>query len=467
MNVDPSEIKLSSIRLDGGTQPRAELREEVIAEYAEDMRDGAVFPPVVLFFDGATYWLADGFHRVKAAFRAGRDTIRAEVRQGTRRDAVLYSVGVNADHGVRRTNADKRRAAMTLLNDEEWTKWSDREIARRARVHHQMVSRLRAELHLDDHPDRTAERGGIVYTINTANIGQRADAPDASIHVKDALAVAAERRAARIAAALDGAPDPVIEIVCAYGIDEPAVVEDLKRIVKSDGKPGSSDTFSEILHTGWIQPGDEDEAVHITESAEKVRAALRLKAGIHAQIGAQAQNVELADHQRLNLSTSNEWYTPTEYIDSVHEVLGDIDVDPASNEFANRVIRAKVFYTIDNDGFSKEWPGTVFLNPPYGRDDEGSDSNQARWSRRLIEQFKAGIVTEAIMLVNAVPGNRWFAPLWEFPICFVDHRIRFYNRDTKAGQPTHSNAFVYMGPNIDRFASAFRKHGVIAVQYKP
>jgi len=466
METDHSEIDLTNIRLDGGTQPRAELREDVIAEYAEDMRGGATFPPVVLFFDGAAYWLADGFHRVKAAFRAGRDTICADVRQGTRRDAVLHSVGVNADHGVRRTNADKRRAVLTLLNDEEWAKWSNSEIARRCRVSAQTVANCRKDSSLSkfDSERTYTDKHGNISTMNTANIGQREKASDPDASAKDALAAASERRTARLAAALADAPAPVIQAVRSFGIDEPELVEDLKRVIKSDGKPGSSDTFSEILATGWIQPGDEEEAVHITEGVEKVRAALRQKTGIHIQIG---RDIAQADHQLINQSDNNEWYTPARYIKSVHEVLGQVDVDPASNEYANRIIQAKTFYTIDNDGFAQEWPGKVFMNPPYGRDDAGNDSNQARWSRRLIEQYKAGIVTEAILLVNAVPGNRWFAPLWEFPICFVDHRIRFYSRDVEAGQPTHSNAFVYMGPNVDRFAAAFSKHGVIAVQYKP
>lgn len=69
--METSEVKLASIRLDGGTQPRAELREDVIEDYAEAMRAGAVFPPVVVYFDGEAYWLADGFHRVKAARGAG------------------------------------------------------------------------------------------------------------------------------------------------------------------------------------------------------------------------------------------------------------------------------------------------------------------------------------------------------------------------------------------------------------
>lgn len=172
----------------------------------------------------------------------------------------------------------------------------------------------------------------------------------------------------------------------------------------------------------------------------------------------------LVDHQLLNASDNNEWYTPPQYIASVHAVLGGVDVDPASNISANRIIQAETIYTEENSGFDKAWNGRVFLNPPYGVD-SGNESNQHRWSARLIEQYTAGITTAAILLVNAVPGNKWFAPLWQFPICFVDHRIRFYNDDTEAGQPTHGNAFIYMGDNALLFASEFERHGPIAIAY--
>ncbi len=121
---------LSQIRRDGGTQPRASINDETVIEYAEDMKNGDRFPPVTVFYDGEFHWLADGFHRDKAALKAGLTEIAAIVKQGTRRDAVLYSVGANAKHGLRRTNADKRRAVMRLLEDSEWSQWSNNEIAK-------------------------------------------------------------------------------------------------------------------------------------------------------------------------------------------------------------------------------------------------------------------------------------------------------------------------------------------------
>lgn len=138
-------MKLTDIRIDGGTQCRAELNEEAVADYAAAIQSGTELPPIVVFFDGSNYWLADGFHRYHAHDRAGEITdIEAEVRNGTRRDAVLYSVGANAQHGLRRSNADKRKAVETLLNDKEWAEWSDREIAKRCGVTHPFVASIRA-----------------------------------------------------------------------------------------------------------------------------------------------------------------------------------------------------------------------------------------------------------------------------------------------------------------------------------
>jgi hypothetical protein len=173
-------ITINQLRLDGGTQSRAALNEATVAEYAEAMADpNTVFPPVTVYFDGRDHWLADGFHRVAAWQRIGREEVPAEVRQGDRRRAILHSVAANSNHGLRRTNEDKRRAVLTLLEDEEWRTWSDRAIADACRVDHKTVGRIRAE-HLGNSPDsevRTVERGGTVYQQNTARIGKPEAAP--------------------------------------------------------------------------------------------------------------------------------------------------------------------------------------------------------------------------------------------------------------------------------------------------
>jgi hypothetical protein len=138
-------LPLASIN-DGGAQSRVEMRPETVNDYATDMLDGAILPPVVVFYDGSDYWLGDGFHRVEAARKINRDTILAEIKAGTARDAILYGIGANAAHGLRRTQADKRRAVERLLKDPEWARWSDRKIAEAAKVDHKTVGTIRREL---------------------------------------------------------------------------------------------------------------------------------------------------------------------------------------------------------------------------------------------------------------------------------------------------------------------------------
>jgi hypothetical protein len=167
-------LSLDVIRMDGGTQPRATLKEELVEEYRAEMAAGAEFPPVIVFYDGENHWLADGFHRVQARKRTGHGDIAAEVRQGTKRDAILHSVGANAAHGMRRTNDDKRRSVLTLLNDSEWSGWSDREIAKKCAVDGKTVAALRPKPDTAEVPQYrtfTHPKTGRPSEMDTAKIG--------------------------------------------------------------------------------------------------------------------------------------------------------------------------------------------------------------------------------------------------------------------------------------------------------
>lgn len=143
--VRDHDLDLTQIKLDQSAQPRESLNNDRIAEYAEAMKAGDQFPPLTVFHDGSTYWLADGFHRHYAAQHAGQKHIRCYVRQGGFRDAILYSVGANAKHGLARSDEDKKRAVMRLLDDAEWSTWTDRDIAKRCHVSHPFVAKVRAK----------------------------------------------------------------------------------------------------------------------------------------------------------------------------------------------------------------------------------------------------------------------------------------------------------------------------------
>ena len=203
-------IKISDVRIDGGAQSRASIDQNIVADYAEAMAAKAVFPPVVAYFDGSAYWLADGFHRYQAYIRAELDTIAADVRQGTQRDAILFSVGANASHGLRRTSDDKRRAVLTLLNDKEWSKWSANQIAKQCGVSHTFVNGLKSSLETVSSEKRAyTTKHGTQAEMNTAKIGGKSK-PDQEPKIVKSV----EKPAPRVEMAASAAePDQEIESV--------------------------------------------------------------------------------------------------------------------------------------------------------------------------------------------------------------------------------------------------------------
>lgn len=138
------EISLAAINIYGGTQARVQTTDDAVESYADEMTQGAIFPPIVVYFDGATHWLADGFHRFLAAKRIERTAILAEVYEGGRSDALRHALGANATNGVYRNNADKRNAVEIAL--EEWPDRANPVLAEICRVSADLVRRCRAEM---------------------------------------------------------------------------------------------------------------------------------------------------------------------------------------------------------------------------------------------------------------------------------------------------------------------------------
>ena len=152
----------------------------------------------------------------------------------------------------------------------------------------------------------------------------------------------------------------------------------------------------------------------------------------------------------------DEWYTPAEYIEASRRVMGSIDIDPASCEIANRIVRAAMFYTKEHDGLQFNWDGRVFLNPPY------SYPLVEKFTSHLIEQVDTGYTTEAILLVNNSSDTDWFqALLARYPACFTDGRVRFYRDTGEYFGTRQGQAFFYAGPNRDRFIEEFSVFGVV------
>lgn len=164
--------------------------------------------------------------------------------------------------------------------------------------------------------------------------------------------------------------------------------------------------------------------------------------------------------QAANFSSESvDWYTPSLYIDAVREVLGEIDLDPASSAQANVTVGAKRIFTKDDDGLDHEWRGRVFMNPPYGKTRDGG-SLAAAFCDKALDEYNAGRVEACIILVNSLHSQSWQAPLYDHPFCLVDHRIQFVSADGEQNKnPTFQNMFVYLGRDLGKFASAFSRLG--------
>lgn len=158
-------------------------------------------------------------------------------------------------------------------------------------------------------------------------------------------------------------------------------------------------------------------------------------------------------------SGENEWYTPAVYLDAAREVLGWIDLDPASSLEANETVRADVIYTADDDGLPRDWCGRVWLNPPYAQ------PLMSQFVSKLLSEIEAGRVTDAILLTNNYTDTAWFqdAAAWANLICFTRGRIAFDSPHGEKNAPIQGQAFFYFGANVEQFAERFSPFGILVV----
>lgn len=161
-----------------------------------------------------------------------------------------------------------------------------------------------------------------------------------------------------------------------------------------------------------------------------------------------------------NNSGNNEWYTPADYIALAREVMGDIDTDPATSAVANQTVRAKTFFTADDNGLAQEWSGRVWMNPPYAQ------PIISDFAEAVASKFEAGEIDQACVLVNNGTETAWFQRMVSVAsaVCFPKSRIKFLDPDgNPSGAPLQGQAVIYMGGNVESFADVFCKKGVVLI----
>jgi len=167
-------------------------------------------------------------------------------------------------------------------------------------------------------------------------------------------------------------------------------------------------------------------------------------------------------HVRGTFGTGeNEWYTPDEYLDLAREVLGEIDLDPASTDLANERVRARRIFTIIEDGLAQPWSGKVWLNPPY------SQPAIAHFADKMVEEWTVlSQIEAAIVLTHNYTDTAWFQQLagHASAICFTRGRVRFVSPSGELAAPTQGQAFFYFGGHAGRFAEVFGDTGIVLVR---
>lgn len=170
-------------------------------------------------------------------------------------------------------------------------------------------------------------------------------------------------------------------------------------------------------------------------------------------------------------SRTDRWYTPIEIIHMVREVLGEIHLDPASEDSAQERIGAHRIITADAELPGTPWlvePGNIYCNPPGGK--KGNKSMTGLFWRKMIAEKEAGRLNHGIFMCFSIEAlqhtqNLGCAPMAFFPICIPRRRIAFdYPDGTKGAAPSHSNAIVYVPGRTDersRFAEVFSTTGSV------
>lgn len=181
-----------------------------------------------------------------------------------------------------------------------------------------------------------------------------------------------------------------------------------------------------------------------TEGILSINKILKSLQGIATSISAHAEY------------DSDEWYTPSEYVEVARDLMGEIDLDPASCNYAQEIVRAKTFFTKEDEALAKKWAGRIWLNPPY------SQPLMQMFAEHLLKYFDSGDVSEAILLVNSYTDNRWCQTyLQRFPACFTAGRISFEQTDGRKANNRNGQIFFYLGEHRERFAKLFRRFGAV------
>lgn len=218
-----------------------------------------------------------------------------------------------------------------------------------------------------------------------------------------------------------------------------------------------AETLQEIRDTGHMTIGEEA----AIPASEVFQARLTHEA--HELLLRQREHINASQTKRAHVANNSgefEWYTPAPLIEAARAAMGGIDCDPATSEIANRKVKARTIYTLENSGldFANTWKGNVWLNPPYAQ------PLIEEFCARLLDQIRRGYTAQACLLVNNATETAWFQSLLSkrAAVCLLRSRVKFENPDGEPiGSPLQGQAVLYFGDAMTNFFSAFAPFGAL------
>ena len=380
------------------TQRKRRLNQQKVAELAQSIADIGLLQPIVIDTNNR---LVAGYHRLEAVKLLGWQEIEAGVFEGDSLYSELAEIAENA----------KRNDFSVLEKAEQLHRYGE------------ILEELGLRTKQGDNQFLTGGDNIVTTLKTTADV-----AADMGLKEREA------QRRSQIVRNLD---------------------EEVKDTIRYTPL---GNNVSQLLELARMNVEDQKQAVELIVNGKATtvfQAKDQITPGYEKTKTGQAVTATIFSHKSL------EYYTPEWVTTLAKDMMGSITLDPASCDAAQKWIGADNYYTITDNGLTKEWYGNIWLNPPYSKTD--GKSNQAIWADALIQQYQQGEVSQAILLVKAAIGYKWFTKLIKnWPCCLLYERLSFVlENGNDDGQSKQGTALFYFGNNCDRFVSTFNDFGTI------
>lgn len=142
----------------------------------------------------------------------------------------------------------------------------------------------------------------------------------------------------------------------------------------------------------------------------------------------------MSDLAALMSSDFMDWETPPELFDRLSEKYGPFDLDPAA---VPETAKCPLYFTPEDDGLKQKWHGSVWLNPPYGRE-------IGKWVKKAHDEFFAGNVNKVVMLIPARTDTAYWHDYIQniASVEFLRGRVKFLRNGQPRGTAPFPSAVV-------------------------